>query len=129
VPGTQEWEDAASAFADIASTYKGIVSTGTKITTVTPGGTGTQPFEAMLERMDKALIILFRGSDLGTMSSNNATGASLQEGESDTMLNRDCLKITETLREVLDKFVINYFFGNQEVKAYITIEPKNIQNA
>jgi hypothetical protein len=60
--------------------------------------------------MDRALASLWRGSDLSTMSGDR-NGASVQEDESDILLEDDAAMISETLHLHIDRWVIWQKFG------------------
>jgi len=77
---------------------------------ITAKGEGTLPFPPLIERMDRAMVALWRGSDLSTMSADTK-GASVQDGESDILLQDDAEMISDTLNLYLDKFIIAQKFG------------------
>lgn len=100
------------------------------ISLVTAGTAGEIPFPALIERMDRAMSALWRGSDLSTMSADTK-GASVQDGESDILLEDDAALISDTLNRYLDRWVIFQKFGTWEALAYsklITPERKNVAN-
>ena len=72
--------------------------------------------------MDRAIIALWRGADLSTLSKNNATGASIQSSETHLIEEDDAALISETLHTQLDRIVINYLFGS-EPKAFFHLKP------
>jgi hypothetical protein len=80
------------------------------ISLVQASGEGTLPFPPLVERMDRALASLWRGSDLSTISADQK-GASVQEGESDILLDDDAAMISETLNLYIDRWVIWQKFG------------------
>ncbi len=87
------------------------------ISLVTAGNTGALPFPPLIERMDRAMSALWRGSDLSTMSADTK-GASVQEGEGDILLEDDAALISETLNRHLDRWIIWQKFGTWEGLAY-----------
>ena len=76
------------------------------------GGAGTLPFQPLIERMDRAMASLWRGSDLSTMSADTK-GASVQDGEGDLLLADDAEMISDTLNHYLDRWVIRQKFGTE----------------
>ena len=97
------------------------------ISLITARGEGTLPFPALVERMDRALASLWRGSDLSTISADNQ-GASVQAEESDILLQDDAAMIGETLELYIDRWVIWQKFGTRPL-AYSKIivpESKNV---
>lgn len=77
---------------------------------VTVKGEGALPFPPLIERMDRAMAAIWRGSDLSTMSADTK-GASVQDGEGDILLEDDAAMITETLNYGVDRWVIWQKFG------------------
>ena len=85
-------------------------------------GRGESPFHLLIERMDRTMAALWRGADLSTLSRDRGYGASLQEQESRVLEVDDAALITETLNKTLDRWVIEYLFGqNTEPLAYIKL--------
>jgi hypothetical protein len=80
------------------------------ISLITASGEGVLPFPPLVERMDRAMTALWRGSDLSTMSADNK-GASVQEDESDILLADDAAMVSETLQLYIDRWVIWQKFG------------------
>jgi len=88
---------------------------------------GSLPFPGLIERMDRAMCALWRGSDLSTMSADNK-GASVQDGESDILLTDDAQIISETLNIYIDRWVIWQKYGRKP-RAYsklIVPEKENV---
>lgn len=76
------------------------------------GSSSTLPFPNLIERVDRRLAALWRGADLGTMSSREGegSGASLQQSETDLIEQDDALTISERLNEI-DEMVLRWWFG------------------
>lgn len=95
-----------------------------KIELITPsGGASNLPMPALIERVDRRLAALWRGADLGSMSSvkGEGTGASLQSNETDLIEQDDALTISETLNEI-EAIVLRWWFGPRvKVRAYIRL--------
>jgi len=90
---------------------------------------GSLPFPGLIERMDRAMCALWRGSDLSTMSADNK-GASVQDGESDILLHDDAEMISETLRIYIDRQVIWQKFATDKPLAYsklVVPEKENVE--
>jgi len=130
--GSEAGEALKAAVAAFGQNWSGVVygSDGTvkdPISLITARGEGTLPFPPLVERMDRALVSLWRGSDLSTMSADNK-GASVQEGESDILLEDDATMVTEALNYYIDRWVIWQKFGREPL-AYSRIvvpEAKNV---
>lgn len=122
--GSAEWDGFVEALAAFANDWVTATSQGTKINLIESSKTGDQPFAPMVERMSRSMIALCRGSDLGTLSSKDAAGASLQEDETDILLQDDCASISETLNTTVDRFVFRWLKGpNAEGLAYFKLLP------
>jgi phage gp29-like protein len=113
--GSEAGEALKAAVASFGQNWSGVIygADGTikePISLITARGEGTLPFPPLVERMDRALASLWRGSDLSTLSADNQ-GASVQEGESDILLEDDAAMISETLQLYIDRWVIWQKFG------------------
>ena len=73
---------------------------------------GEIPFPALVERMDRFIAALWRGTDLSTISREQGYGVSLQEREASLLEEDDVVLITETLNRTLDAQVIRLVFGD-----------------
>jgi hypothetical protein len=110
--GSAQWNDLAEAVEYYAAEMAAVVSEGTSIELIEAKGGSTLPFPPLIERMDRAMTILWRGGDLGTMAKGDqAVGASLQQSETDLFLEDDAELIGETLNLSVDRFVIRHMFG------------------
>ena len=91
------------------------------------GGSSNLPFAPLVERMDRAMSALWRGSDLSTMSADNK-GASVQGDEGDILLLDDASMISETLNTQVGRWVIAQRFGTDEPMAFLKIVVPERQN-
>lgn len=122
--GSQEYLDFCEALEKFANDFIVATGEGTKIELIEAGKTGDAPFAPMVERMDRKITALCRGADLGTISSQDAAGASLQADETNLLLDDDCENITETLNTYLDRFVLRWLNGPSHTgRAYIKVLP------
>ena len=122
--GTPEWDAFVTNLSAFSRDYIIATSQGAKINLIEAGKTGDAPFEPMVERMSRAMIALCRGSDLGTLSSQDGAGASLQGDETDLLLEDDCANISETLNTTVDRFVLRWLNGrDHESRAYFKLLP------
>lgn len=113
--GSEAGEALKAAVASFGQNWSGVVygadgSIKEPISLITARGDGTLPFPSLVERMDRAMISLWRGSDLSTLSADNK-GASVQQDESDILLEDDAAMISETLQIYIDRWVIWQKFG------------------
>lgn len=120
--GTPEWNAFVDALDKFAGDWITVTSEGAEINLIEVGKTGDAPFAPMVERMDRRITALCRGADLGTLSSKDANGASLQEEETNLLLEDDCENISDTLNAQVDRFVLKWLNGpDTEPKAYIKL--------
>ena len=130
-----EWEALVTAVQNFASDWAIVTNTGAKINKVDMSTQGQLPYPPFIERMDRAMAALWRGADLSTISggkSDAGQGASLQGDESTLLEADDTQLISETLNMRVDKFVIEYHFGQgTKPLAYFklkTTQKKNIDS-
>jgi phage gp29-like protein len=86
------------------------------------------PQQLLAQYMDKMISCLVRGGDLSTVSKQDSTGASLQQGETDTLIQDDCAMVSETLQTQLDRLVIRMVHGDDTPAAYIRVNPPGEQD-
>jgi phage gp29-like protein len=129
--GSEAGEALKAAVASFGQNWSGVIygADGTikePISLITARGEGTLPFPALVERMDRALASLWRGSDLSTISGDNK-GASVQEDESQLLLEHDAAMISETLQIYIDRWVIWQKFSTRP-KAYSSLVVPETRN-
>lgn len=122
-PGSPQWDSALNAVRDFGAEFHALMSHGTDIQPIDLTTRGELPYPALINRMDRAMIALWRGSDLTTLSSKQATGASIQENETSILEEDDASLISETLNNQVDRFVLKHLFNVPHGKAYIRIQP------
>ncbi|MDR0590769.1 MAG: DUF935 domain-containing protein [Puniceicoccales bacterium] len=121
VPGTVQWEAAYDAVREFGAEFNALMAKGTTIEAIDLSTRGNLPYPGLVDRMDRAISALWRGSDLSTLSRASGVGASLQADETAILLEDDANMISETLREQVDRCVIRYLFGDVQNKAYIRL--------
>lgn len=87
-------------------------------------GAQSLPFDKLVERADRHLAALFRGADLGSMSSGAAgqgAGASLQGDETDLLEKDDASTIEEKLDEISRRVLQWHFGADVKPLAYLKI--------
>lgn len=120
--GSPEWDSMVEAVRDFGQDFAAVVSAGSSIEMVERKGAGDVPAKALVDMMNEAMTILWRGGNLGTMSKADSIGASLQESETDILDIDDAQMISETLTSQVSRFVLSYTFGNAPQLAYIRIK-------
>jgi phage gp29-like protein len=117
-----EWNDLSDAVAKFGQDWSVVCNKENNIELVeTKTTTGEGPFAPLVEKMDRAITTLWRGGDLGTISSHNATGASLQADEADILERDDAQMIGETLAAQVSRIVLQYYFGDAPQLAYLKL--------
>ncbi len=127
-PGSPQWEAAKQAVADFGAEFHALMSRGTDIEPIDLSSSAQLPYPALIDRMDRAMIALWRGSDLGTLSHKDATGASLQADETALIQETDAALISETLNRQLDPVILEKTFGPQIPKARFHLKPRDCRD-
>lgn len=117
-----EWNNLTEAIAKFGQDWSAICNKENSIEFVEAAATtGEGPFAPLVEKMDRAITTLWRGGDLGTLSSRNAAGASLQSDEADILERDDAQMISETLTAQVSRVVLQYYFGDAPQLAYLKL--------
>ncbi|QYY34770.1 DUF935 family protein [Ruficoccus sp. ZRK36] len=122
-PGTPEWEAARDAVRDFGAEFHALMSSGTEIEAIDLRGTGELPYPALVDRMDKAIATLWRGSSMGTVADSGA-GISLQGKETALIEREDAAHIAGTLHTQVDRPVLRYLFKTDQPRARLVIRHK-----
>jgi phage gp29-like protein len=115
--GSPEWKAMVTMLQNFGQDWAAVMSLGSKITPINAAVAGEAPFKPLVDQCDKAMTILWRGSDLGTMSHSGqgqGQGASLQQSETDVMTEDDALWLGETLNTQIVPRILQYTFGTDE---------------
>lgn len=116
--GSDQFTSMEEALSDFL-TSKNIVVNAMENLKVVDLASKNASFQELVDRMDRLMSALWRGSDLSTISRAEGYGASVQYGETQILEEDDGALITETLRKNIDRFVIEYTFGP---KAGVTVQ-------
>jgi phage gp29-like protein len=117
-----EWNTFAESVDSFLTNLTVVTSSDENIELIDLKGSGEPPFANLIERMDRVMASIWRGADLSTISRDRGYGASLQEEEARILETQDARMISETLNETLDRWVIQYLFGEGVIpKAYFHI--------
>lgn len=133
VKGSAEWNDFVEAVQEFGQEWATVTNRNGEITLVEAAkASGDGGYDKIVELMDKKITQLWRGADLGTTSSRNSTGASLQADESEILETDDAKMIEETLALKVCNFALAWKFGPDTPQlAYIklrTTPRRNIQD-
>ena len=119
---SDQFQKLQTALRNINRLARVVTDPSTKIEAIQMDGGKQNPFGPLIDWCDRAIVTLYRGGDLGTISRPDAVGGLGQLDEVDALEQRSCVRITETLNEQVSAFVIDYVL-NQELKAEIVVEP------
>jgi hypothetical protein len=121
-----EWKDFSRALESFANDWVTQTNRNAKINLIeaSKGGSGTLPFQELVERSDRLYARAFRGGDLSTQSrvGGDVSGSQAQSGEQRLILQDGGAWATDILNSRVDRPVIAYLF-NAEPKAWIRIKP------
>lgn len=122
---TPEWNEAVETLANLANGCGMVLAAGEVFDLKQPSGTG-EPFKTLVDSMDRYIALIWRGSDLSTLSADNAAGASLQADESEILEDSDCALVEETLAHYLSLPALEWRFGKgTKPAAYLQLTRKN----
>lgn len=110
LPGTPEWENAKKAVEEFGAEFSALLTRGASLEAIDLSTRGELPYPKLVERMDQAIVALWRGSDLTTISSQKA-GASLQKSEAALVEEHDASWVAETLNTQLIAPFIRFALG------------------
>ena len=127
--GSGGWQEMAAAVASIGSEYGAVVNVGDMIDVLTLTGQGEVPYEKLINRMDKAQIMLWRGGDLSTMSQKDSTGSNPQQEDTDELDADNAAWVSETINRQLTKRAVAWKFGrNAPVLCELKLRTKTRDN-
>lgn len=121
--GTEQWTAVVDAVKAISAEFSAVVNTADGIDVLDLKGSGEIPYPKLVERMDRAIASLYRGSDLSTMSAGqgDGSGASVQGDESALIEADDAALISETIQHNLVRRVIALAYG-EDVEPLVTFQ-------
>lgn len=123
--GSDEFAQAIDALANLVNGAGIVCASGETFDLKLPNGT-SEPFKTLSEAMDRYIALIWRGSDLSTLSAENNTGASLQAEESEILEDADCALVEETIAHYLSVPALEWRFGRGvKPAAYLQLTRKN----
>ncbi len=110
--GSPEWESVVETLRRFGNDYAGLFGSGTTVQLLR-GLEGTPPHKELVEHLDRALSVLWRGGDLSTQSrgEGDGTGTTLQSGELSKIQKSDRQFIESVLDARLTRPLLRYVFG------------------
>jgi phage gp29-like protein len=127
--GSPEWQQMYQAVGSIGSEFGAVVNTGDVIDVLNLTGQGEVPYVKLIDRMDRAQVMLWRGGDLSTMSRENGTGSNPQQEDADELDADNAAWVSETINRNLTAKAIAWKFGrNAPVLCELRQRTKTRQN-
>ena len=129
VQGTAEWNSMTTAVGSMGAEFGAVINQGDMIEVMSLTGSGEIPYTNLIDRMDRALVMLWRGGDLSTMSRENGTGSNPQQEDSDELDADNAEWVAETINRHLTEQVLRWHFGTEvPILARITLRTKSRDN-
>ncbi len=136
--GSEGYDAIVKAVSDISQNFSCVTNLDDIIDKIDLSQQGELPYPKIVDLMNRAVVSLWLGADLSTMSGSGhqssqhaGQGASVQDDALDILVGDDAERITETFNEQVDPQVIEYAFGpGVKPLAYFKLvvpEKKNIQ--
>jgi phage gp29-like protein len=111
--GTTGWNDMADAVAGMGAEFGAVINQGDVIDVLSLASQGEVPYAALIDRMDRAQIMLWRGGDLSTMSRENGTGSNPQNSDTDELDADNAEWVSECVNRNLTNRVVAWAYGPQ----------------
>ncbi len=109
--GSDDWNDLSGSLANFGQDWAMLTGKDVEVKTIDASSKGELPYPPLVDRSDRRMAVLWRGADLSTLSSADATGASLQQGETDLLTVDDAAMISDTFNRRLLPHVLRYTLG------------------
>jgi phage gp29-like protein len=127
--GTTGWNQMTDAVRGMGAEFGAVVNTGDAIEVMSLAGQGEVPYVKLIDRMDRAQVMLWRGGDLSTMSRQDATGSNPQQEDSDELDADNAAWVSETINRHLTARVVAWKFGrNAPVLCEMKLRTKTRDN-
>lgn len=120
--GSDQWKNLENALRHINRLARLQTDPSTEINAIQMDGGKQNPFGPLIEWADRAIVTLYLGKDLSTISRPDSVGGLAQMDDTDALEQRGCGRITETLNEQVSAFVVDYAL-NEPLRAEIVVEP------
>lgn len=116
--GSPEWRDAERLAASLSGGDTKVVrNKAMEVIQTAVSGAGELPYPALVDRMNRSMAAIWRGADLGTISSGEGAegrGANLQGDEADVVEEGDRQWLQGQVNMRLDRLVLDFTFGEDE---------------
>lgn len=119
--GSPEWDQALAALQQVRAEFGVLAQRGSEFEVKDLRGSGELPYPQLVERSDRFMGVLWRGGDLSTISGEDQMGASLQQSESDILLEDDVDMINETVSQRLCRPALEWRFPGRPALCYFQL--------
>lgn len=109
--GSAGWTDMADAVAGMGAEFGAVINQGDVIDVLSLASQGEVPYVKLIDRMDRAQVMLWRGGDLSTISRENGTGSNPQQEDSDELDSDNAAWVSECINRNLTARVVEWRFG------------------
>lgn len=128
IPGSPEWDSAAEAVRNFGAEFHALMGSDTRIEAIDLSSGGPLPYPQLVERMDKAIATLWRGSSMGSVTGEGA-GISLQMKETEILEREDVIHLSGTLAAQVDPWVTRHLFGEEPLaRIALRYKPQGLSN-
>lgn len=129
--GSAEWKQFMDALRKLAAGATCTVNPGAEIKVLPIAQNGSMPHKELIDALDRALVALWRGGDLSTMSrGSEAVGSNPQTDEMDDIAAADIEFIQDTFEARLTQPFLRRVFGAEaEPKAWFALVQENPERA
>ena len=123
--GTAEWDNMLEALRNVDLGHALLTNKAGEVAPIDVSARGELPYPKLIEYANRGMTVLWRGADLSTLSSveGQGTGASIQAGESDILVEDDVELVCETFKRQVTPYVIRYALGTDDVRVELRLVP------
>lgn len=127
-PDSPQWMQMEDAVEALAAEFAGVISSGDSIDKVELSTQGQLPYGPLVDRMDRAFSVIWRGGDLSTLAKDDSVGGNAQSEEKQILDASDVTMINEAANWYLDRWVILFATGDETPLAYFSVKPSTRKN-
>lgn len=124
---SDDWKDLQDTLANFGQDWAMITGKDVEVKSIDASAKGELPYPKLIDRCDRRMTAIWRGADLSTMSSQDATGASIQQAETDLLTIDDAGMIQDTFRRRVLPLVMRYVLGEVPLLVDLRLQCPNPQ--
>ena len=117
-----EWNNFTEALQQFAEEWAGAFSANTDISFLeSKNVVGEGPFNAIIQEMNKAITVMWRGTELASRTAKDSVGAGVQQDESEIFETDDPLILEEALKDQVGAYALAWKYGPEAPRyAYLS---------